>query len=168
MEHIPQKNKNGKRLSVCFLIFASVGLIAATLLDIQYRLFYQMIAVMAYVVSFEILNRYYFSTYSYCVEEKDFIIRKTTGKRTQMVCNLSLSTMIAIEKNPKTKQEKRELEKKYGKITIHYNYCQSFFPKTSYVILFEFNGQIAQIAFEPNEEMVLYLNAILHTTNEFE
>ena len=166
MEHIPQKDKKGKRLSVCFLIVACIGLIGAVLLDLEYRWFYQLIAVMTYVISFEILNRYYLATYCYRLDENDFMIRKTTGKRAQTLCNLELSTMIGIEKQPKTKSEKEALAKRYGKITIHYNYCQSLAPKDPYVILFEFNGKIAQIAFEPNKQMVCRLNEILHTRNE--
>ena len=41
MEHIPQKDKKGKRLSICFLIVACIGLIGAVLLDLEYRWFYQ-------------------------------------------------------------------------------------------------------------------------------
>lgn len=166
MQHIPPKNKKGKKLSVCFLIFSCIGLVGASVLDVEYRVFYQLIAVMAYVFSFELLNRYYFSTYSYHIEEKDFIIRSTTGKRTKTLCNLSLSTLLAIEKKPKTKAQREDMTKRYGKSMIHYNYCQSFMPTTPYVILFEFNGKVAKIAFEPNEAMVCYLNELLRTKSE--
>ncbi len=168
MEHIPQKNKKGKTLSIVFLIFACVGLIGASVLDIGYRWFYQLIAVMVYIVSFEILNRYYFATYTYRVTDKDFIILKTTGKRTQTLCNLALSTMIAIEKKPKTKQEKAAMTARYGKINLRYHYCQSLAPQTPYVILFEFNGKTAQITFEPSEAMVCRLNEISCSENVFE
>ncbi len=166
MEHIPQKNKNGKRLSLVFLIAACVGLVGASVLDVQYRVFYQLIALSVAAISFEIVNRYYFSTYIYTVNEKDFIITKRTGKKSQTVCNLSLSTMLAIEKKPQNKKARAEFTKRFGKINIHYNYCQSLFPAQSYVILFEFNGKTAAIAFEPNEAMVCRLNEILHKRNE--
>ena len=107
MEHIPQKDKKGKRLSICFLIVACIGLIGAGLLDLEYRWFYQLIAVMTYVISFEILNRYYLATYCYRLDGNDFMIRKTTGKRVQTLCNLELSTMIGIEKQPKPRVKKR-------------------------------------------------------------
>ena len=165
MEHIPQKNQKGKKLSVCFLILACIGLIGTSVLDIGYRWFYQLVSVLAYIVSFELLNRYYFSTYTYRVTEKDFMIVRTTGKRARTLCNLALSTMIAIEKKPGTKEEKEAITKRYGKVNMHYNYCQTFAPKTAYVILFEFNGKIAQIAFEPNEAMVYHLNEILRAEN---
>ncbi|MBQ8496756.1 MAG: hypothetical protein IJ489_04780 [Clostridia bacterium] len=168
MEHIPQKNKKGKHLSIVFLVIACVGLVGASVLDIRYRLFYQLTALLVYAFSFEILNRYYFTTYIYTVtlDDRDFIITKRTGKRSQMVCNLALSTMLAIERKPKNKQERIALTQRFGKSGIHYNYCQSLAPKSPYVILFEFNGRVAEIVFEPNEAMVCHLREILHKRNE--
>lgn len=166
MEHIPQKNKKGKRLSIVFLVIACVGLVGASVLDIRYRVFYQLTALLVYAFSFEILNRYYFTTYIYAVEGDDFIIRKRTGKRTQTVCNLALSTMLAIEKKPKTAEARADFRKRNGRSGIHYNYCQSFLPKEPYLILFEFNGKTAEIAFEPNEAMVCLLRERLYKRNE--
>ncbi|MBR7162182.1 MAG: hypothetical protein IKD07_07185, partial [Clostridia bacterium] len=106
MEYIPPKGKKGKRLSVVLLVIACVGLIASALLDIRYRVFYQLIAFVIYLFSFELLNRYHLTTFCYAVDEENFIITKRMGKRMQTVCNLSLSTLIGIEKAPKTPEEK--------------------------------------------------------------
>lgn len=157
MEHIPPKGKKGKRLSIVFLVISCLGLIGASVLDIGYRLFYQLIAVGVYIFSFELLNRYYLSSFRYVVDDKNFIITKRMGKRTQTVCSLSLSTLLAIEKTPKTKEEKEEFRLHSPKASIRYNYCQSMQPKISYRIFFEFNDKIASVEFEPDEAMVLYL-----------
>ena len=159
MEHIPPKGKKGKRLSIVFLVIACVGLIGAAVLDISYRLFYQLIAIGVYIFSFELLNRYYLSSFRYTVDEENFIITKRMGKRVQTVCNLSLSTLIAIEKTPKTKDEKEEFRLHCPKASIRYNYCQSLQPKISYRVFFDFNGRIASIEFEPDEAMVLCLKS---------
>lgn len=168
MEYIPPKGKKGKRLSVVLVIVACVGLIGSVVLDVPYRLFYQLIAVGIYIFSFELLNRYYLTTYRYLVTEEDFIITKRTGKRVQTVCCLSLSTMIGVEKTPKTKEEKTAFLQRYGKPPIRYNYCQALAPKTSYCILFDFNGRCAQIVFEGSERMVKHLNEYLRTKKESE
>ena len=166
MEYIPPKGKKGKRLSVVLLVIACVGLIGAALLDISYRLFYQLIAILIYVFSFELLNRYHLTTFRYMVTEEDFVITKRMGKRVQTVCCLSLSTLIGIEKKPKTKEEKEAFFRRYGKPVIRYNYCQSLAPRSSYCILFDFNGKLTQIVFEANEPMVQYLNAYIRSKEE--
>ncbi len=168
MEYIPPKGKKGKRLSVVLVVIACVGLIGSAVLDVSYRLFYQLIAVGIYIFSFELLNRYHLTTYRYLVTEEDFIITKRMGKRVQTVCSLSLSTMIGVEKTPKTKEEKAAFVQRYGKPPIRYNYCQSLAPKTSYCILFDFNGRCAQIVFEGNEPMAQHLKEYLRTKKESE
>ena len=166
MEYTPPKGKKGKRLSVILTVVACMGLIGASVLDVSYRLFYQLIAVGIYIFSFELLNRYHLTTYRYLITEEDFIITKRMGKRVQTVCCLSLSTMIGIEKNPKTKAEKADLLLRYGKTPIRYNYCQSLAPKTAYCILFDFNGRNAQIVFEGSEQMAQYLKQYLCSKEE--
>ena len=168
MEYIPPKNKKGKRLSVVFLVIACAGLVGAALLDIEYRVFYQLLALLICAFSFELLNRYYFTTYIYAVDEENFIIRKCMGKRTKTVCSLSLSTMLAIEKKPKDQASREALSKRLGKREIRYDYCQSLFPNDSYLIFFEFNGKTAEIAFEPNEAMIRLLNDRLHTKDDID
>lgn len=166
MEYIPPKGKKGKRLSIVLTVIACVGLIGASVLDVSYRLFYQLIAVGIYIFSFELLNRYHLTTYRYLITEDDFIITKHMGKRVQTVCCLSLSTMIGIEKKPKTKAEKADLIRRYGKTPIRYNYCQSLMPKTAYYILFDFNGRNAQIVFEGSEQMAQYLKQYFRSKEE--
>jgi len=168
MEYIPPKGKKGKRLSVVLLVIACVGLIASALLDIRYRVFYQLIAFVIYLFSFELLNRYHLTTFCYAVDEENFIITKRMGKRMQTVCNLSLSTLIGIEKAPKTPEEKEAYRARFGRAPLRYNYCQSLQPKTAYLVLFEFNGKTAEIAFEPNEAMVLCLRNRIRLKKETE
>jgi hypothetical protein len=166
MEYIPPKGKKGKRLSVVLFVIACIALIGASVLTVRYRVFYQLTAVFIYAFSFELLNRYHLTTYRYMVTADDFIITKRTGKRVQTVCCLSLSTLIGIDKKPKTKAEKEAFFRRYGKPAIHYNYCQSLSPEVSYCILFDFNGRLTQIVFEGNEAMAQYLNAYIRSREE--
>ena len=163
MEYTPPKEKKGKRLSAVFLVIACVGLIGASVLDIRYRVFYQLIAFIVYLFSFELLT-----SFCYTVNEKDFIITKRMGKRTQTVCNLALSTLLGIEKTPKTKEEKERFCSRFGKALLRYNYCQALNPKNSYTVVFEFNGKNAAIMFEPNEAMVLCIQNKMRLKDESE
>lgn len=168
MEHIPPKGKKGKRLSAVLIAIACIGLIGASVLDVPYRLFYQLVAVGVYIFSFELLNRYHLTTYRYTVTEEDFIITKCTGKRVQTVCCLALSTMIGIERQPKTKAEREAFLRLYGKPPIRYNYCQSLAPKYAYCILFDFNGRCAQIVFEGSDLMAQHLREYIRSRKESE
>lgn len=168
MQHTPKKNQKGKKRSAFLMATACIGLVASALLKIEYRLFYQLIALLACVLSFEMLNRYYLTTYTYTVDEESFIITKRTGKRTQTVCNLSLQTLLGIEKQTKTKEARLQRDRTYGTPRLRYNYCQSMSPAESYLIFFEFNGKTAEIAFEPDQAMVSALLHELHRKNEFE
>ncbi len=168
MEYIPPKGKKGKRISVVLLVIACIGLIGAAVLDIRYRLFYQLIAILIYAFSFELLNRYHLTTFRYMVTEEDFIITKRLGRRVQTVCCLSLSTLIGIEKTPKTKEEREAYKRRRGTPSIRYNYCQSLSPKLSYCILFDFNGRLTQIVFEGSEEMAQYLDAYIRSREDSE
>ena len=168
MEYIPPKGKKGKRLSVVLLVISCIGLIGAAVLDVEYRFFYQLVAVGGYIFSFELLSRYHLTTFRYMVTEEDFIITKRLGKRVQTVCCLSLSTLIGIEKTPRTKAEKKAFVQCYGRPPIRYNYCQSLMPKTSYCILFDFNGRSAQIVFEGNDLMAQHLALYIRSRKESE
>ena len=168
MEYIPPKGTKGKRLSIVLLVIACVGLIGASILDIRYRAFYQLIAFVVYIFSFELLNRYHLTSFCYIVDNEDFIITKRMGKRVQTVCSLSLSTLLDIEKAPRTKREKEAFRNRFGRSPIRYNYCQSLQPKTSYRIFFEFNGKTAEIAFEPSKEMVIYIQEKIRSKKESE
>lgn len=159
MNYTPKKNNKGKKLSIIFLTISLVGLFASSLLTLQYRLFYQLVSLLFTAVSFELLNRYYLTTYMYELTDEDFIIRKSTGQKVRTVCNLSLKTLLGIEKQAKTKQERAALAERYGKERILYHYTQSLAPKNAYSLFFEFNGKTAEIVFEPNDEMVCRLQA---------
>lgn len=168
MEYIPSKDKKSKRVASVILAISCIGLIGASLLDVQYRLFYQLISLLVAVLSFEILYRYHLTTYIYAVQENDFVIAKRIGARTQTVCNLALSTLIAVQKTPKTKEEKQKFSETFGKALLRYNYCQSISPKISYTAVFAFNDKYARIDFEANATFVSFLENYLSKKSEME
>lgn len=69
-------------------------------------------------------------------------------------CNVSMSTALAILETPKTKEQRTAFAESYGRVKIRYNYCQVIRPKKTYSYIFEFNGDIAEIVFQPDEAML--------------
>ena len=123
-------------------------------MKVRYQVVYEVIALLFYLFSFELLYRFVFTTYTYIIDEGNFIVMKQSGKRQMYVCNLAMSTAIALIKTPKTKEEKEAFAERFGRVKIRYNYCQVIAPKETYSYLFEFNGETAEIVFQPNAEMI--------------
>ena len=153
MRYTPKKNGTAKMISLACVILGCV-LIATVFLDIQYRVIYEIIALLFFVYSFELLFRYVFTEFTYILDEGNFIVMKRTGRRLMYACNVSMATALAIVKTPKTKAERAAFAEKFGRVSIRYNYCQVIRPKNTYSYLFEFNSQTAEIVFQPNEDML--------------
>ncbi len=152
MKFTPPKNKTAKCFSFACMIIGCL-LIATLFLDVPYQVIFEVIALIFYVLSFELMFRYSFTTYTYIIEDGNFIVRKQTGQKAMYACNISMRTAKALVKTPKTKEEKEAFAKKYGRVKIRYNYCQVLFPQDSRSYLFQFNGELAEIVFQPDTKM---------------
>lgn len=152
MRYTPPKNKTAKWISFASLLVA-LALIGTLFLRVRYQVFYEVLALLFYLFSFELLYRFVLTTYTYIIEDGNFIVMKQTGKRKMYACNLAMSTAIALVKTPKTGEEKAAFAERFGRVKIRYNYSQVIVPKETYSYLFEFNGETAEIVFQPNEEM---------------
>ena len=153
MKYTPEKNKTAKLISLAALLVAC-ALIGTLFLKVRYQVVYEVIALLFYLFSFELLYRFVFTTYTYIIDEGNFIVMKQTGKRQMYVCNIAMSTALApLVRTPKTKEERAAFAERFGRVKIRYNYCQVIAPKETYSYLFEFNGETAEIVFQPNEEM---------------
>lgn len=153
MRYTPKKNKTAKIISFLSVLVACV-LVGTVFLDVRYKIVYEIIALLFYIYSFELLFRYVFTEYTYIVDDGNFIVMKRAGRRLTYACNVSMSTALAILETPKTKEQRMAFAEKYGRVKIRYNYCQVIRPEKTYSYIFEFNGDFAEIVFQPNEEML--------------
>jgi len=153
LKYTPKKDKKGSIVSLICMLLGGAGLIFSVTSDFRYSLLVQMAALFLFVLSFEFFYRYEMTTYIYILDEKDFVVIKEVGKKRTSVCNLAMSTAIAITRTPKKKKEKRALEQAYGSIGIRYNLSQVMRPEHPYSVLFSFNGKVAEIVFEPDDMM---------------
>ncbi len=154
LKYTPKKNKKGSIVSLICALIGGAGLIYSVSSEIQYALYFQLISLFLFVIGFEFLYRYEMTTFVYILDEKDFVIIKEVGKKKTCVCNLAMSTALSIHPTPKKKKAKKALEETYGKIGIRYNHTQAMCAKHSYSILFSFNDKVAEIVFEPSDQMI--------------
>ncbi len=97
-----------------------------------------------------ILSRYVLVYYYYEIEGENFRIIRVSGKKYAPMCNISMRTGVEVkrvvrgEKNPPAK--------------VRYSYVRNFMPDDKYVYIFDWNGQRAQITFEPNAEFAALMN----------
>ena len=159
MQYTPKKNKKGSVISLLFMLLGGAGLAFSVTAAFRYSLLAQMISLFLFILSFEFFYRYEMTTYLYAVDENDFVVIKSVGKKKTYVCNLAMSTAVAITQTPKRRSARRFLEEKHGKIGIRYNLTQTMRPQNPYSILFFFNDKVAEIVFESNEAMVNVLKA---------
>lgn len=153
MRYTPKKNKTAKLISFGCVLIACV-LVGTVFLRVRYQAVYEIIALLFYIFSFELLFRYVFTEYTYIIDEGNFIVMKRTGRKQMCACNVSMSTALAILETPKTKEQRMAFAGTYGRVKIRYNYCQVIRPKKTYSYIFEFNGDIAEIVFQPDEAML--------------
>lgn len=153
MRYTPKKNKTAKLISFACVLVAC-ALVGTVFLRVRYQAVYEVIALLFYIFSFELLFRYVFTEYTYVIDEGNFIVMKRTGRRQMYACNVSMSTALAILETPKTKEQRTAFAESYGRVKIRYNYCQVIRPKKTYSYIFEFNGDIAEIVFQPDEAML--------------
>ena len=165
MNHTPQKNKAAKYLSFACMILGCL-LVATVFMDVPYKVIFEFIALVFYVLSFELMFRFSYTTYTYTLENGNFIVSRRTGQKRQTVCNVSMRTAIDIVKTPKTKEEKAAFAARFGMAKIRYNYSQVIMPKETYSYLFRFNGELAEVVFQPNEEMVAAIRTALLSRND--
>lgn len=154
MQYTPKKNKKGSVVSLLFMLLGGAGLAFSVTAAFRYSLLAQMISLFLFILSFEFFYRYEMTTYLYAVDENDFVVIKSVGKKKTYVCNLAMSTAVAITQTPKKSSARRALEEQHGRVGIRYNLTQVMRPKNPYSILFSFNGKVAEIVFEPDDAMV--------------
>ncbi|MBQ9748369.1 MAG: hypothetical protein IJV98_06255 [Clostridia bacterium] len=153
MQFIPKKNKKGAIVSLCLMLLGGAGLIASVTAQIRYAALFQLAALFLFIFSFEFFYRYEMTTMIYLYDGQDFKIIRKVGKKEQYVCNLAMSTAIAILPTPTGREARRAMARDYGKIGIRYNHAQVMHPRCPYSVLFDFNGKVAEIVFEPDEKM---------------
>ena len=144
------------------LFFAAILCLAFSIAGIGLRSILQAIMLILLVAAMMICERYYVSSFEYVVTDKtgdyDFVVLRTSGRRTNTVCRLSLSAadkLICINANEKSKpDEKSKL----------YDYTGSMFPQKYYLLTFP--EEDVTLKLELNDDFAAILAKLITTPSE--
>lgn len=162
MKYTPLKNRKANMtVLVALLLVFSVFLLLNAMLD-SYRFLCQVGALITVTVFIQITARYELPIYSYIIDKNNFAVVREQGKKVSQLCNVDLTTGIAIMKKDEYKALPGERKRK---ITKCYNFCQNIFAD-SYYYIFEFNGWQGLIIAELSEAMAAEIKRIIDNTVE--
>ncbi|MCL2774167.1 MAG: hypothetical protein FWD71_12555 [Oscillospiraceae bacterium] len=150
-KYIPKKEiKNASIFSgICF--FAAAALLISSVFISNFRIVYELSAVIFATIGVQVTARFILSGYVYILDQTNFIILKITGKKSVQMCNISLENSVAVSQRH---QKFSEVKVKFGKIPVRKNFCQNMFSAASYVYVFEFDEKKSAVIFEADENFI--------------
>jgi len=157
MSYTPPKNNRPPIVISILLFLCAASSVIFYSLNIGIVLILQLIIVIAVSAAGFITARYGLSSYTYIIERdlsldrvQRFKIIKTQANRRRIICDISLTTAIAVI----PKAPMAEIHAKYGRINRKFNYNVNMFPESSYYYIFDYNGdgKTDIIEFEGNED----------------
>lgn len=152
-KYTPPKNAKADTAVIILFITAVACFTAASISDMYVGLI-QALGVVFIGSAIFLLCRYTLSVYTYMIEDGNFVVLRTIGRRISPICSVSLKTGIAIVKCPRDTAEKEEYIKKCGDVRSRFNYCRTLCPENAYAFVLDFNGRRTELRFEPNEEFL--------------
>lgn len=147
--YIPPKLKRSSVWS-WLLLLAGASLFFASSFMPKYVSVAQMVSLGFIAVGIWVLSRYVLVYYYYEIDGENFRIIRVNGKKYEPMCNISMRTGVEVKKV--VKGEKKQPAR------VRYDYVRNFMPDDKYVYIFDWNGQRAQITFEPNAEFAALMN----------
>lgn len=165
--------------SVCAYLSAAVLYFSSIFIEgIKYVPILQFCALAALVVGIYISQRYSWCVYTYGIIPKEdknsgevcgsyFVAYRTVGKRQTCLSKIDMSGCKKIIHCTHKNNRKSEIAE-YGSPNI-YNFCATMCPAEYYRAVFEADGGIAVISFEPDKTLALIISEYAATkdgTNE--
>lgn len=128
-------------------IFAAASLLIISFFIQSYRTIYQVSYTLLALAAIQLTARYVLSSYTFVLDDVNFIIIKVSGKRATQICNINLRESIEIIEVPK-KKPFADVEKKHGKIAVRRNFSQNMMAEKEYACIFGYNGKTSAIVFD--------------------
>ncbi len=148
---IPKKEKKAQWLS--FSCILSGILLMGISSVIEYRVIFQLIAVILVVAGIQLLVRFVLSDYRYIIDDRDdgtaelFVYQKQ-GKRDVLVCRISLSSVVEMFTRGTKKAE----------VKARYNYTQNL-GAVGHSLVFDDGDKCVEVIIEPDAEFINAINA---------
>ena len=135
--------------TICIFLFVAAALCAlCSSLGIFYRLIWQILLFGCLITVLEITIRYIITDYEYTVDSIEeifthnrLIITHIQGKKCCSVMKIQLKDLVYV--NPHKKYS--EIKQEFGKAENRYNFCPDIFPKQTYDLVFNEDGEYTLI-----------------------
>jgi integral membrane sensor domain MASE1 len=145
----PERNpKQAVMLVVSLAVLSCVGFLVASSSSSN-RLLAQLIAVIFLLMSIMLVIRYTLTEIEYTVSPAAFVITKTIGGKSNVLCTVDLTTAIAL-----VDKETYQHSKDFSDVAAKFNFCQNIRCAKTFVFVFMYKDKKSMIEFEPNEVFV--------------
>ena len=104
-KYTPPKNSKADT-AVLALFITAIACFAVASFSRMYAGLIQALGVIFIGVALFLFCRYTLSVYTYMIEDGNFVVLRTLGKKISPICSVSMKTGIAIVKMPHTAAEK--------------------------------------------------------------
>ena len=159
-----KSNKTDIVFSVAAYVSAAVLYFPSVFVNgIKYVSLLRLCALVCLVAGIYINQRFSWCVYTYGVMPKEninsgetvgtyFIVYRTVGKRQSCLCKTDMSGLLRLVRCTH-KNAHKEIVKEYNSPNI-YNFCTTMCPAVYYRAVFEADGGIAVISFEPDNTLL--------------
>lgn len=160
-KYTPEKNSKADNIAIFLFAIAVIFFVLSALAG-SYAGLIQAAGVIFLGGAIFILCRYTLSTYTYAVEDGNFVVFRSMGTRGKIntLCNIAMKAGTEIVKYPKTAEEKSEYRKNHPDVRTRFNYCRTMFPENAYAFILNFNGKKTELIFEANEEFLQSMKTV--------
>ncbi len=176
IQHAKRANRTDISLSVTCYISAAILYFYSILVDgVKYVSFLQFFAMALLVIGIYVNQRYSWTNYIYMIRANEnkhtgeiigfnFAVHRVQGKRSSCLADISCSDIISIDKC--TSKSKIPESVKSQKNISRYTFTQTMMPAEFYTAVFNADGGVVSVAFEPDEVIVKMLEACVTVKNE--
>ncbi|MDD6800450.1 MAG: hypothetical protein PUE85_08575 [Firmicutes bacterium] len=154
MTYIPERNNRAAVVIISVLFAVAAGCFVATGF-LTPKAVYQICLIVCLTLGIQLTQRYLLTSYEYMLndenelaEHNDIVVIKKQGKKSTVLCNLSLNYAVLVSRDASVK----ELESKYGPIGVRFSFCPDLFPKKPYGLLIGFDGKKAWLKLQCDEK----------------
>lgn len=119
----------------------------------------QIIGVASAAVAIQIMTRYSLTSFLYEINDESVSLKitKRTGKKNVLTADIEFTDIKHIDK----KEKGYSVKKKYGKPYRAYNFCNNIYPRDTYCLVCDIEGDDIAVIIEADE---IFLNILKSNT----
>ena len=157
MKYICKRNNAVAVLLSASLVTAILVFISLASFGIWIRGIWETAAMIFAVAAIQISQKHLFSYFEYITDPDDEMIYRNritvirvAGKNRTSLFTLGLKNLSAVVPY----KERKKLKEEYGTPKARYSYCTDIFPKESYILVFENNGEAVFMRIECDKDFI--------------